>query len=222
MYVIIAGAGRVGSEITRIMANNKHDVVVIDIDPHTCELLFSETGAMTINASATILRTLKKAGADKADALICLMHNEADNIACALLAKSLGVPRIVARMVDPTYEEAYRISGATTLVRSVDLLINQIVMEMENPEVKKVFTLGGGKAQIYSVKIPPGSRVINMAIKDITRLKDFPDECVFLGIYSEEKDDFYITRGEHVVNEGDNIFLVSKSEFLKKATKILI
>ncbi len=221
MYVIIAGAGRVGSEIARILVENNHDVVVIDKDPQICELLYSETGAMSINSSATSLRSLKKAGADKADAIICLMHKEADNIACALLAKSLGVPRILARLIDPSYEEAYKISGITIIVRSVDLMINQIIMEMENPDVKKVATLGGGKAEIYTVVIPPESRVIDMPIKDITRLKDFPSDCVFMGIYSAEEDDFHITRGDHVMKEGDHVFIVSKSAFIQKAAKCL-
>ena len=84
MYIIIAGAGRVGSEITKIMVNNKHDVVVIDIDPEICNDIYSETGAMTINGNATTIRTLEKAGAEKADAILCLMHSEADNIACSI------------------------------------------------------------------------------------------------------------------------------------------
>ena len=126
MYIIIAGAGRVGSEITRILVAKNHNVVAIDRDEQVCESIYAETGAMTINGSATELRILRRAGAEKADAIICLMHHEADNIACALLAKSLGIPHIVARLIDDAYEQAYTLSGISIIVRSVDLLINQI------------------------------------------------------------------------------------------------
>lgn len=53
-----------------VVVGKKHDVVAIDEDQRVCETIYSETGAMTINGSATSLRTLKRAGADKADAVI--------------------------------------------------------------------------------------------------------------------------------------------------------
>lgn len=222
MYVIIAGAGRVGSEITRIFVQKKHDVVVIDKDPRVCEALYSETGAMSINGSATSLRTLRRAGADKADAIICLMQHEADNIACALLARSLEVPRIVARLINPTYEQAYKLAGANIILRSVDLLVNQILMEIERPDVKSVITLRGGKAQVYTVRVPDGAKAVGMTISEITKQKSFPDECVFMGIDNEEGDRFAIPRGNYTIKEGDMIFIVSKSEFIKQATDFLI
>jgi trk system potassium uptake protein TrkA len=221
MLVIIAGAGRIGREITRILAEKKHDVVVIDKDQQVCETIYSETGAMTINSSATVLKTLEKAGADKADAIICLMHHEADNIACALLAKSLGVPRIVARLINPIYEQAYKLAGVNFMVRTVDLVINQMLIEIERPQVRQIITLRGGKAQVYTVKVPERAKVIGKTIKDITGQKDFPDECVFMGVDNDEREEFSITRGNYVIQEGDIIFLISKSAYIKQATDVL-
>jgi trk system potassium uptake protein TrkA len=101
MYVIVAGAGVIGIQITQMLLANKHDVVAIDRDANVCEAVYAETGALTIHGNATDLDVLEKAGAKKADAVVCLMHLAADNIACALLAKSLGVPRIIARLRNP-------------------------------------------------------------------------------------------------------------------------
>jgi trk system potassium uptake protein len=221
MYIIVAGAGRIGTQLTKILVGKKHDVVVIDMDSPTCEMLYSETGAMTICGNATTLKTLKKAGAEKADAIICLIPREADNISCALLSKSLGIPKIIARLITPSYEEAYRLAGVTILVRTIDLVINQMLMELENPEVRNITTLRGGKAQIYAVRVPPGSQVINKSVADITKMKDFPDECVLMGIYRDEPNDFVITRGNVVLEESDMVFLISKSEFIDSAASVL-
>lgn len=221
MYVIVAGGGRIGTHITRILTAKKHDVVVIDIDPEVCEAIYAETGAMTICGNATSLTSLSKAGADKADAIICLMQREADNISCALLAKSLGITKIMARLVNETYEEAYRLAGVNIIIRTVDLLINQILMELENPDVRNVTTLRGGKAQIYAVRVPPGSPVIDRTIADITHMRDFPDQCVFMGTYRDEANDFLITKGDTTLKEGDMAFLISKAEFIDAAARIL-
>ena len=221
MYIIIAGAGLIGRETTRILANNKHDVVVIDIDRDVCETVHSETGAMTIHGSATSIRILEDAGAARAEVVICVMHNDADNIACALLAKTLGVPRIIARLRNPRYEQAYKLAGVTIIVRMADLLLNQIIMEVEQPRVRRIMLVGSGKAGIYAVGIPPKARSIGMAIREITAEKKFPEECVFMGIYRKEKDQFLIPRGNHVIQPEDTVFLVSRSQFIKQAADFL-
>ena len=183
--------------------------------------MYAETGALTIHGDATDLRVLKQAGADKADAITCLMYSSADNIACSLLAKSLGIPRVVSRLRQPSYEEAYKLAGVTSIVRMADLLINQIMMEIEQPEVRKVTSIGGGKADIYAVKVPENGKIIGMSVKDIGQSSKFPEECVIMGIYSEDKDEFFIPRGNNVIREDHDIFLISKSKHIKAATDFL-
>jgi len=221
MYIIIAGAGIIGRQITKILVENKHDVVVIDRDPEACEAVYAETGALTIQASATDIHTLEKAGAVKADVIVCLMHQAADNIACALLAKSLGIPRIVMRLRSPGYEEAYIQAGATSIIKMADLLVNQLMMEIEQPPVRKIMTLGGGEAEIYAAKIPQRAKSAGMKITEIAQKRNFPKECLFIGIYKEDKGDFLIPRGSHVLEEGDTVFLMTKSQFIKRATDFL-
>jgi trk system potassium uptake protein TrkA len=221
MFVIVAGAGLIGSAVIRMLVKNRHDVVVVDVARDVCETIHAETGAVAIHGSATNIGVLEEAGARKADVLLCLMRNDADNIACALLSKSLKVPRIVARLRNPLYEEAYRLSGITSVVRVADLLLNQIVTEIERPKVRKIMTLGGGKAQVYAVKMPERAKSVGMTIKQITEKRNFPSECVFMGIYRETDGDFMIPRGNHVIREGDMVFLVSKSQYIKKATDFL-
>jgi len=222
MYVIVAGAGLIGYETTRKLVENKHDVVVIDKDSGVCESVYAETGALAINGNATDIHILQKAGATKADVILCILGQSADNIACALLAKSMGIPRIVARLRDPVYEQAYKLAGVTTIVRMADLLVNQILMEIEQPKVKKTMTLGGGKAEIYVVKIPQRARSVGMTIKEIAQNKNFPSECVFImGIYKEDRGDFLIPRGNHVLHEEETVFLVSRTQYIKQATDFL-
>jgi len=221
MYIIIAGAGIIGHEVAKVLVESKHDIVIVDKDPQVCETIYAETGALTINGNATDIHVLEKAGAIKADVILCLMREAADNIACALLAKSLGIPRIVARLRNPRYAEAYLLAGVTAIVRMSDLLVNQIIMEVEQPKVRKVTTLGGGKAEVYAVKVPKNAQSIGMKIKEITEKRKFPKDVVFVGIYREEQEDFLIPRGSNVIEEGDTVFLISKSQHIKQATDFL-
>ncbi|MGD2251152.1 MAG: TrkA family potassium uptake protein [Candidatus Methanofastidiosia archaeon] len=220
MYVIVAGAGIIGKAITKILVENNHDVVVIDRVREVCEAVYAETGAMTIQGNATDIRVLEEAGAAQADTILSLMRAHADNIACALLAKSLGIPKIVSLLRDPRYEQAYKEAGVTFIASAADLLINRIIMEVEQPKVRNIMTLGGG-AEVYAVNIPENARIAGLMVKDIAGRADFPKECVFMGIYSEEDETFMIPRGDYVIEQGFTVFLVSKPQYIKQATNIL-
>lgn len=220
MYIIIAGAGIIGSQVAKLLIGNQHNVVVIDKDKEVCESIYNETGALTIYGSATKPKDLQKAGAKYADILICLMKDDADNIASALLGKSLGIKKIIARVRKPSYRNAYKLSGVTTMVDVSEILLDRIIMETEDPIIKKVYSIRNGKANIYAIKITPQSRVIGMAIKDIANHKKFPDECVFMGIL-KKNEDFNIPRGNYILGESDLVFLVSKDEFINEAKDFL-
>lgn len=221
MYVIIAGVGIIGRQITKMLVENRHDVVAIDRDPDVCESVYAETGALTIQGNATDINTLEKAGAAKADVIVCLMPGAADNIACALLSKSLGIPRIVVRLRNPRYEEAYIQAGATSLIRVSHLLVNRIMTEVEQPKVRRIITLGGGEAEIYAAKIPEKARSAGMKITEIAQKRNFPKDCLFIGIYREESGEFLIPRGGSTLQEGDTVFLLTKSQYIKRATEFL-
>lgn len=222
MFVIIAGAGVIGTNIAKMLSENKHDVIVIDYDREVCETIYAETGIITINGNATDIKTLEEAGAHKADILLASMLDDADNLACILLAKSLEIPRIVACLRKPRYERAYNLSGATAIVSSTDLLLNQIMMEIEQPEVKKIISINRGKADIYAVKVSEKAKAQGMSIMDLTSRTDFPKECLFIGIFKDIEGDFLIPRGKYVISSDDTLFLVSKSQYIKQATQFFL
>lgn len=220
IFIIIAGAGLIGTQVARILTTSNHDVVVIDVDRTTCEAVYAETGAMTVNGNATDIHVLQEAGGVKADVVICLMDSDADNIACSLLSKSLGSSRIIARLRDPHYEHAYREAGVTTIINVADLLITQIITEVEQLKVKKIMTLSEGRAEVYAVMIPGKSQSVGKKIMEITSDPDFPKEVVFMGIFGKD-DNFLIPRGHYMIQGNDTVFLVSRPEYINKATEII-
>jgi len=221
MYVIVAGGGMVGGRLVRRLLDNKHDVVLIEQHKEICDKLYAETGVVAINGSATSIEALNGAGIGKADVVVAATGSDADNLACAILAKSFDVPQIIVRMRDPAYKNAYRVAGANTIVRVTDLMVSQMMMDIENPEVRRITTIGGGKANIFLVTVPEGAKVAGKSVKDIVGSRHFPPQCVFIAVYNQEKEEFSIPRGEQIVNEGDELFLISTAENIKKAVDLL-
>jgi len=222
VYVIVAGAGLSGQQVISKLVENKHTVVAIDIDPRVCKSIRSETGAQSVRGNATENRVLEKAGARKADVLVCMMHNPEDNTACAALAKSLGIRRIIGRLRYRRQKDAYRLAGIDTVVHMSDILADQIMMEIEQPRVKKIMSFQEGKAEIYAVRIPPRAKSIGIKISEIAQQRNFPKECIFIGIYRESTGEYIIPRGEREFQEGDTVFIILREKDLCRITDLLM
>jgi len=219
MYVVIAGAGLVGRGLARRLVENKHDVVVIDIDEDVCNRIYQEYGAVSVNGDATNVDVLEEAGIDRADVAVALMRRDADNLSFCLLADNFGVSRVFTRMRNAKYEDAYRAAGVTKVINIVDLYLDQFTMEIEQPKLQRAATFGGGKASIVIVSIPKGSRGSDKTIAEITQDKNFPEDCVIAGIYRE--DEFIIPRGNRTIKSGDRVFLAAALEDVKLAAEYL-
>ncbi|RKY05199.1 TrkA family potassium uptake protein [Candidatus Poribacteria bacterium] len=220
MYVIIAGGGMVGGELARKLVENKHDVVVIERDQERCDRLHAETGAVVIPGNAAQAETLREAGVEKADVVVAATGDDAANLACAILAKSFGVPDVIVRMRNPEYENAYKLIGVSSIIRVTDLMVSRMMMEIERPKVRRIITIGG-RADIYSVVIPKGAKVAGKRVEEIAAHPNFPPQCVFIAVYNREKDELTIPRGKQVINEGDELFLISSPQDIKRAVDLL-
>jgi trk system potassium uptake protein TrkA len=221
MYIIIGGVGLVGMELARKLVENKHDVVIIDADGRVCDKVYAELGVVAINGNIARIETLVEAGIDKADCMVTSTGNDTDNLACAILAKSFGVPQVICRMRNPSYDNAYKLVGVTSVVRVTDLMVNQMIVEIEKPKVRKVLAVGGGKADIYSLVVPKGARVAGQTVQEIARDPAFPPDSIFIAVFNREKDEVSIPRGQQVINEGDELLMISPAEQIKNVTDFL-
>lgn len=221
MYIVVIGGGMVGGGLVRRLMDNKHDVVLLERDRELCDALYAETGVIAIHGDGTSVDAIKEAGIDKADAVVAATGSDAVNLAAAVIAKSFDVPEIIVRMRNPGYRNPYRLAGATRIIRVTDLMVNQMMIFVENPKVRRITAIGGGKADVFVVVVPEGAGVAGKSIIDITGDSRFPDQCVFVAVFNQEKDEFRIPRGRQIINERDEVFLISPAEDIKQVVDLL-
>ncbi len=221
MYIIIAGGGIAGRNLTKSLVQ-KHDVIVIEKEQSVAEKIYSRYGAVTVLGSATRIDILKEAGIEKCDVAIGVMRDDADNLSFSLLAKNFGVEKILVRMREPEYENAYQMAGATNIAATMELIVDRFITDIEEPDVRKVASLGDGKAEVSILTIPPESKISGMKISEIVSQQNFPENCVIAGIFDKAQDRYIVPRGNREIFSGNQVFLVASKDDMERAADFLL
>src|SRR4051812_49045114 len=123
MFVLVVGAGRVGSSVATTALNTGHTVSVLDEDPLSHERLdvelgrsWEEAGGRFTIGTALEQDALEQAGIAAADVFIVCTNGDNTNLVVAQIAqKRYDVQRVVARVLDPRRAAWYAEQGLHTI-----------------------------------------------------------------------------------------------------------
>src|ERR671920_802525 len=122
-FILIVGAGRVGSSVARAMLAQGHDVSVLDEDPLSHERLDSgmdttweDAGGRFTLGHGLEIDALREAGIEEADVFIASTDGDNTNLTISqIAAKHYQVPRVIVRVMDPARAEWYAEQGLHTI-----------------------------------------------------------------------------------------------------------
>ena len=219
MYVLIVGGGTIGKGLVERLSHQKHDVIVVDVNEEVCEEIYAKFGAVTIIGNATDPETLRDAGIERCDVAVAALGSDAENLAFAMLAKHFKVSQVIVKMNDPSFEEVYRTVGVKNISRGKELLISQIMLNIESPEVRTIISFDNIEISLFV--IPEHAQCAGKKVADIVSKKGFPLEIVMTCIFDSVKHSYKIPRGSTVLNVGDRVFLCGTMHDIKEAVKYL-
>ncbi len=122
-FILIVGAGRVGSAVARSMLSSGHEVSVLDDDPLSHERLdagqtssWEDSGGRFTIGQALEYDALREAGIEQADVFIASTNGDNTNLTIAQIAQRMfNVERVIARVMDPARAEWYAGQGLSTI-----------------------------------------------------------------------------------------------------------
>ena len=123
MFVLIVGAGRVGSAVARLALAAGHDVSVLDEDPLSHDRLdagqsqsWEDSGGQFTVGTALELEALEQAGIERADVFIASTDGDNTNLIIAQIAqRRFQVPKVLVRVMDPARAAWYAEQGLHTI-----------------------------------------------------------------------------------------------------------
>lgn len=116
MYVIIMGCGRLGAELATMLEADGHEVAILDVDKYAFDHLPPAFQGKKILGDGTDQDTLRRAGAESADAFVAATRGDNRNALAAQIAKHVfQIRRVGSVIFDPIRESVYRELGLRTI-----------------------------------------------------------------------------------------------------------
>lgn len=218
MNIFIAGAGRVGFHIARLLSAENHDVTVIEIDPNRLEQVDYVLDVSTVTGNTSSVMLLKEAAVAKGDLFVAASGDDEINLIAAATAKGLGARQVVARVDNPTYVEANilyeTILGIDYILSPDALTAFEIVKYIESPGMVAAEDFGRGLVQVRQVRITKSPTARGETLKDVVL-----PPGVLVGVISRNAE-IMIPHGDATVERGDLVTLIGKREQMEPVQKL--
>ena len=213
MNIFIAGGGRVGCHLARLLCADKHNVTVIEMDRDITEQIDYSLDVSTLTGDGSSALLLQSVGVGSADLFVGAMGDDETNLIAAATAKGLGAKQVAARVDNPMYMDAnilYETILGVDYIMSPDALAAlEIADYIEQPGVMATEEFGRGLVQMQQVRVAVGTQAHGKALKDIVP----PKSGVLVGVVNH-KGNSTIPNGATVIEAGDLVTLIGHRDGL--------
>ena len=151
MRIVIAGGGRVGSVLAAKLIAERHQVTVVERDRAVRDRLFEDVGAVVVCGDAMDPQVLESAGIIGADVACAVLPRDADNLAFAMLVRAAGGARIMVRMLDTSYRQAYLLAGVRDIIAEAEVVVAKMTTAIDFPLIAGALPLAAGDAVLFEV-----------------------------------------------------------------------
>ena len=209
MNIMIVGCGKVGQTLAQQLNEEGNNITVIDTDAERVTSLTAQLDVMGYVGNGATHTTQQEAGIDKTDLLIAVTGSDELNLLCCLIAKKAGNCQTIARVKNPAYstETAYLKDelGLAMVINPEHAAATEIARVLRFPSAIKIDTFAHGLVELFKYKIPEGSILSGMAVKDVVSKLG----CDVLVCTVERGDNSYIANGNFIFAEKDVISVIA-------------
>ncbi len=209
MYLIVVGAGRIGSSFIEMATSDGQDVVVIEQDDLRADEIADTYDCLVLNADATDTDVLEEAGIERADAVVSTTDDDAVNAMVMLLAQEFDVESLISVVRDPGHIPVFEKVGVTLVENPHQLIAEHLYHSVKHPAVEDFMHLEGD-SEFIEIKPSPGAPITRQPLTEAPDAGAFPDGALVVAIV--RNGDVLTPAGDTTLEPGDLVtVLVNES-----------
>ena len=204
MFAIVAGGGKVGSNVARTLLRSHHEVILIEQREDRYESLEQEFAHLAHSGDATELFVLERAGIGRpADIVIAVTGDDEDNLVIGQLAREkYGVERVIARVNDPRNERLFDLLEIPQTVSATQMVLGLIEHEVPEHELVHLLELRKENLEIVEVAVDRGAPCAGKRIEELS----LPDSTRLISVMRDGKAEIAV--GQTKLEPGDQVLAI--------------
>lgn len=223
MQAIVIGAGEVGFDVARLLAMEKHDVTVVDVNSDALEAVRSRLDVLTIQGSGTSEEVLQNCSVKQADILIAVTTVDEVNLISCMLASRLGVKTTVARVRSDVISRSQSVIQAMDF--GIDILIHpeestseEVTRLIRRANASDMLTFAGGRLNLVGMRLDAQSPAAGKSLHELAdALPKIPFRIVGItrGIRT------LLPRGDFRLQKNDQVFVMARPKHIPHVARLL-
>lgn len=211
LKVFFIGANQLTLPVTRELNDQLYETTVFHTQQDKIDKKIAESLFKIIELENYSLETLKKHNIFDSDILVVATGNEEQNAKIALLAKELGVNRVIASIASPELDEQLKEKGIDvfSVLLSTKILLRALI---ESPSVMRI--LSNQETTLYQINMN------NYKYHGIL-LRNFPftGDVIFVRIFRGK--DSIVPHGDTELKNGDRLIVTGSREYVDELKREL-
>ena len=208
MYIVVVGAGDIGTPLIDIATRSGNEVVVIERDTQKADSIASEYDCMVLGADATVKETLDDAGAGRADAIVSTTDQDATNVMVCLLAEEFDVPTVTSVVHNAEHMDLFRQIGVNTIENPQQLIAGHLYRAVARPAIVDYMRVGD-EAEVFEITVMEGARIAGKTLSNVGNENLLPDDVLIVAIDRESRDRPLTPRGDTRIEANDLLTVYS-------------
>jgi len=208
MYIIIVGAGDIGTPLIEIATGAGYEVVVVERDAARADEVASEFDCLVLNADATVKQTLLDADADRADAIVTTTERDATNVMISLLATEMDVPSVISVVHNPEHMNLFRRIGVNTMENPQRLIAESLFRSVDRPSIVDYMKVGE-VAEVFEIPVGDDAPIAGTTLVEADEEGLLDEDILVVAIEREGTGSPITPRGNTRIEAGDLLTVYS-------------
>ncbi|PKL66506.1 MAG: potassium transporter TrkA [Methanobacteriales archaeon HGW-Methanobacteriales-1] len=213
MHVVIMGAGRVGLSLASFLINDDQDVTIIEKDESLSHSAVNKLDALVICGNGTETKILEEVNIKNADVFVAATGNDEANLLACILVKNYNVPKVIARVSEPSHKDAFQKVGIDFVVNPELTAASYLERLIIRPKIADLVIIGKGNAELLDITVT-NKKMFNKKVSDVSPTKNFIISAL------HEKNDIIIPDENTILKEGCKISILVKTKAIKKVEEM--
>lgn len=215
--IVIVGGSEIGYQTARLLEERGLRPRLIEQDGQRARWLAENLpNTVVMEHDATDTEFLAREHVDEADIVVSARNSDEGNLLVSVLAKRLGVDRVVAVVDSADYVTVFEEIGIDVAVNPRTVTAEEITRFSYESVAENIAVLENDRAEVLELELTEGCALVGRPISElVTEI----DATFVIGAITRDRS-LVTPRGDTVLQPGDHVILLVDSAFVSDITAL--